>query len=421
MAAGVIKFALAIFVVFTVKKPQFTNANSICYSFHLEEANDVPDTYFTCSFWKYFDNIGLAHLQPRSVIKLLLILASDVEICPGPTLENLLQCKGFAILRQNIRGLVGKKDLLVDILFNHSSIDILGLSETWTTPDCFYDLKISGYKLERRDRLSGIGGGVGAYTKDSVPYIRRYDLEREDCETLWLEVCFKCSNSFLVAVLYRPPGSKHLSDTFESTFENVLSALTSENKEVVITRDLNCDYLRSNVANSLKKILFGLKQLVNSATRITDHSSTLIDIILTTEPVNIIKVGTILSGLSDHDMVGCIRKINKAMYKQKVIYSRNYKNYDSAKINNELESLTWDEIYESGDPDIAPFTQKRVRGKPCMWLTEHLKSEMRQRYNLLKKARKSQKEIDWSNYNWKRNSVNNQLKTAKEQLLFGPT
>ena len=118
---------------------------------------------------------------------------------------------------------------------------------------------------------------------------------------------------------------------------------------------MNCNYLRSNEGNSLKKNinLYGLKQLVNSATRITDHFSTLIDIILTTEPLNIIKVGTILPGLSDHDMVGCIRKINKAKYKPKVIYSRNYKNYDSAKINNELESLTWDKIYESGDPDIA--------------------------------------------------------------------
>ncbi len=92
-------------------------------------------------------------------------------------------------------------------------------------------------------------------------------------------------------------------------------------------------------------------------------------------------------------MVECTRKIKKAKYKPKVIYSRNYKKYDSAKIDNELESLTWDEIYESSDPNIAwqklkevltgvldkfaPFTQKRVRGKPCMWLTEHLKSKMR--------------------------------------------
>ena len=344
MAARVIKFALAIFAIFAVKKPQFTNANSICYSFHLEEAIDVPDMYLTCSIWNYFDSIGFACLQPRSVVKLLLILAGDVEVCPGPTLENLFQCKGFSILHQNIRGLVSKKDLLVDISFNYSSIDILGLSETWTLPDCMYDLEISGYKFERRDRLSGFGGGVGAYIRDGVPYIPRFDLEKENSETLWLEVCLKCSKSFLVAVVYRPPaGSKHLSNAFESSFENVVSGLTSENKELIITGDMNCDYLKSNEGKSLKTIikLHGLKQLINSATRITDHSSTLIDIILTIEPANIVKACTIISGLSDHDMVGCIRKINKAKYNPKVINSRNYKNYDSIKINNELESLSW--------------------------------------------------------------------------------
>ena len=117
----------------------------------------------------------------------------------------------------------------MDILFNHNSIEIFGLSETWITPDCPYDLEIPGYKFERRDRLSGIGGGVCAYIKDGVPYIRRYDLESEDCEILWLEICLKCSNSFLVAIVYRPPASsKHLGDTFESSFDNVLSALALE-------------------------------------------------------------------------------------------------------------------------------------------------------------------------------------------------
>ena len=309
MAAAEVKLALAILVVFTVRRPQFTNANSICYSFHLEEANDVPNMFFTSSIWKYFENIGLAHLQPQSVIRLLLVLSGAIEICPGPTLENFLQSKGFAILHQNIRGLIGKKDLLTDILFNHNSIEIFGLSETWITPDCPYDLEIPGYKFKRRDRLSGIGGGVGAYIKDGVPYIRRYYLESEDCEILWLEICFKCSNGFLVAIVYRPPASsKHLSDTFESSFDNVLSALALEGKELIITGDLNCDYLNPNIGNSLKRIinLYGLRQLVGSETRITNHSNSLIDVILTTEPVNIIKVCSFISGLSDHDMVGCI-------------------------------------------------------------------------------------------------------------------
>ena len=53
-----------------------------------------------------------------------------------------------------------------------------------------------------------------------------------------------------------------------------------------------------------------------------------------------------------------------------------------------------------------------------MWLNEHLKSEMRQRDKLLRKARKTQNEIDWSNYKRKRNSVNNQLKSAKNNYYM---
>ena len=53
-----------------------------------------------------------------------------------------------------------------------------------------------------------------------------------------------------------------------------------------------------------------------------------------------------------------------------------------------------------------------------MWLNEHLKSEMRRRDKLLRKARKTQNEIDWSNYKRKRNSVNNQLKSAKNNYYM---
>ena len=41
---------------------------------------------------------------------------------------------------------------------------------------------------------------------------------------------------------------------------------------------------------------------------------------------------------------------------------------------------------------------------------------MRQRDNLLRKARKSQREVDWSNYKRKRNFVNNQLKIAPDKF-----
>ena len=221
------------------------------------------------------------------------------------------------MLHQNIRGLSGKRDLLAELLFNHRSVDILGLSKTWTKPDSIDDLNIPGYNYERKDRVSGTGGGVGAFIKDGVPYIRRYDLENDSIEMIWLEICFKHTSSFFVGILYRPPdSSKYLRSDFDVSFEKSLDDLVSEDKEKIILGDINCDYLKADVNGKLKRIInsHGFKQLVSSPTRITDQSRTLTDIIATTVPVNIIKISTILSGLSDHDMVGCVRKINNTKY-----------------------------------------------------------------------------------------------------------
>ncbi len=227
--------------------------------------------------------------------------------------------------------------------------------------------------------------------------------------------------------------SKHLSNDFDAAFEKSLEDLGSEDREKIVLGDINCDYLKTNVNGKLKRIInsHGFKQLVTSPTQITDQSRSLIDIIATTAPVNIIKISTILSGLSDHDMVGCIQKINNAKYNPRVIKSRNYKNYSCDIINSALEGLSWHEVYDCDDPNnawyklkvilsgildnYAPFTTKRIRGKPCPWLNETLKSEMKYRDSLLRKARKTDKEIDWSAYKRKRNSVNNLLKSAKSK------
>ena len=78
-----LKLALITFIIFNVKKASFTAANSVCYSFHGEEVQDVPDMRIISSLWicKSEKGICLSHKRALSV---LLILAGDVELCPGP-------------------------------------------------------------------------------------------------------------------------------------------------------------------------------------------------------------------------------------------------------------------------------------------------------------------------------------------------
>lgn len=135
-----------------------------------------------------------------------------------------------------------------------------------------------GYTFESKCRLSRIGGGVGAYIKNEVPYTRREDLEKDGLELIWLEIAFKNCRSFIIGVLYRPlTAHKH----FTKSLRDVLNIITLENKETILLGDINCDYLKDNDHRDIKDLFItqGYKQLFNKATRITESSETLIDVI----------------------------------------------------------------------------------------------------------------------------------------------
>ena len=81
--AAALKLALITFIIFNVKKASFTAANSVCYSFHGDEVQDVPDLRIISSLWIYKSQKGICLSHTRA-LSVLLILAGDVELCPGP-------------------------------------------------------------------------------------------------------------------------------------------------------------------------------------------------------------------------------------------------------------------------------------------------------------------------------------------------
>ena len=55
--------------------------------------------------------------------------------------------------------------------------------------------------------------------------------------------------------------------------------------------------------------LFGMRQLIQRPTGTTDSTSTLTDIIGPNNPATIRDARVIPTGIGDHGMVGCVRKI----------------------------------------------------------------------------------------------------------------
>ena len=71
----------------------------------------------------------------------------------------------------------------------------------------------------------------------------------------------------------------------------MLSKANETPKEIILLGDVNVNFLDSTNGKDFKSILnlFGLKQLIQKPTRITDSTSTLIDIIGTNNPATIRK------------------------------------------------------------------------------------------------------------------------------------
>ena len=195
-----------------------------------------------------------------------------------------------------------------------------------TTPKSF--LPIKGYIFERKDIIK-TGGGIAVYIKVGITYLRQKYLEYDEIEAIWLEILVEKENSFIIGIMYSlPENIKTLTQKFKQTLANILISLP--NKETVILGDLNCNYL-DNKNNLLIKDLFklrGYKETIKTATWIAKDSSTFIDVILTNPPHNMINANSIISSLSDHNVIKWVNKLNNIKLNPRTIKCRDCKNYD---------------------------------------------------------------------------------------------
>ena len=97
-------------------------------------------------------------------------------------------------------------------------------------------------------------------------------------------------------------------------FEDVLQKLDSYHMEVDIIGDLNCNVGATSPDCSTQKLLdicdsYQYRQLIDQPARITQLTSSIIDLFLTNHPRNFSHSGVTNIGISDHCLVYAIRKI----------------------------------------------------------------------------------------------------------------
>ena len=308
---------------------------------------------------------ALKIIQYCSAASLVILLSGDVSPNPGWSNSTLLK-SGLKIGHLNVRSLPKHLDEL-KIMLLENPFDIFCLNETWLNSSWRdAELTIDGYNLIRNDRKDGQrGGGTAIYYKSKFIGRSRPDLCSDGLESIWLEITFPNKSKILISSLYRPPNIEVKAD-FNPKLESLLDYACSEEKEMIVLGDLNCDLAakkRSSEAKELCKLfnIYQFTQLIKDPTRVSEHSSTLIDLAFTTDIGKIADSGVVDCSISDHSLVYVIRRAKIPRDRIKTIKCRSFKTYSAGNFVSDLHSAPWETVDTSFTVEEAWASLNNIR------------------------------------------------------------
>jgi len=360
------------------------------------------------------------------IISLLLILAGDIHVNPGP---NHVSTKAISVCHVNVRSLTRSKLLairssLVD------SFDIITLSETFLHAGVGDDVfELAGFHdIIRKDR-DGQGGGVAIYIRDTIAYKRMYEFESPDLEVLWVSIQ-STEGKILLSSCYRPPDRNDFWTEFDSTLENIKQ--TNRFNYMFILGDLNADFNSRN-GNNLIQLCSNnnFQYLVQEPTRITATSQTVLDQIITNAP-NFVSNVSVTPPIStnDHCTVGAHInfKISTRIPYYRHIWLFKQANFDQFRqtlrdtdfnsifVSENIDEVceAWSEKFLAVAKEVIPNKLVLVRPNDSPWYTSHLRLMKRKMLRLFRKFKNTRSEHNWESYRRSRNEYQHALDLAEE-------
>ena len=383
---------------------------------------------------------------------ILLIISGDVHPNPGQVstssqssssstsnesfsfLNTLNLSKHLSFVQYNVQSIVNKLDILSTEL---SDFDILAFTETWLHTNIqTADLLIPDFKPpERKDRKADRHGGVIIYVKDSLYYKRRHDLEPRNIECIWIEIQLNHTR-VLFGLFYRPPNSDA---AYLSSIEDSISlALDTQINNIIVTGDFNLDMLSNNTSRKISELCeqFALYQTITEPTHFTENSSSLIDIILTSDKNNLIYSGVAEPFLQQDVRYHCpIYGVFKYTKTSKKSFTRRIWSYDRGDydlLRTKVANTDWDSL---SDPDVnthannitnhlnsltaecIPNKTVRIRPSDPPWITTAIRKLIRKRKRAYHKAKQNDTPRFWNTFRKRRNKVIESIRLSKQQYL----
>ena len=328
----------------------------------------------------------------------------------SPNLKN-----GLSFFHLNIRSVPANMGTLSDYLttldFNFS---VVGLTETWLSEHNAMTYPLPGYTSVGVYRTDRRGGGAMLLISNKIAFKRRYDLDltTEHCECVFVELSLtdihivNHSAKTVIGCMYRPPRSDF--DQFIHALQSILLTVKRERKTCYLLGDFNVHMNKIDSdphAQQFLDLMYShlFLPMIEKPTRITPHSSSLIDNIFSNALNDNSICGLLYTDVSDHlpifaliEPVCATAQFDRGpVYTRRVFSERNKRKF-SALLGNESweEVLSLDETnvcydkfseklstyFESAFPISTRTSEASSTKKP--WITRELIKQIRRKNKL---------------------------------------
>ena len=308
-------------------------------------------------------------------------LSEKLLQCKYTSLENISHAKEgeLTVLSLNIRSLINNIDEIRANIEHYKKFDAICLCETNCNteklPNGIDDLLIEGFHkllIQAPARKSCKGGGLAFYINKSTcneDDFEHYEFENccnTDGEFLFLKLKLQFNKNsqtktYIIGNVYRSPSAKP--EKFIEKLEIIFEKLNRhKSKHIILAGDVNIDLLKHDTdvyGTSLIDCFanYGFVQLISRPTRITDHSSTLIDHIYTNSVQHIISTRVVTLDISDH--LGTCVTIELSENFSRMTFNnigdsyekRSFNAVNTQKFNELMENETWDDVYSQTDTE----------------------------------------------------------------------
>ena len=195
--------------------------------------------------------------------------------------------------------------------------------------------------------------------------------------------------------IYRPPKFDNL-DTFFKEVSDSLSKASLTFERFIIMGDFNIDINTAGMGvDKLDEFcnLFDLTSLIKAETCCTKNHKSIICLFLRNRPLSFQKTRTNETGISDyHELISTFLKSHHTRLKLKIIYKRNYKNFNEELFLKDLENLYLSVNSDNGHKNHtnlsqtfskvvqkhAPLKKKILRGNHARFIYEFRKEIYKQ-------------------------------------------